>query len=131
MFFVILAVELFGIAGHWWNRWADGRTEDTFWEYLKENKAHTVASFFSILSSSSVVFANIPDDISNKNLLLAILGAFGSAYMLDSITNKSSTPSVTPEAVLINRKVAETVQDIKAVDSKKVLDDIMKEDASL
>lgn len=124
LFFIILVVEFLGIVGHWWNRWAQGRTESTFMQYLKEYKAGTVNSFFSILVSSSTVFANIPEGISSKNLLLTILGAFCSAYMLDSLTNKSTVPTLPPELVKLKREVKTATEDLN--EDKKSLNDIVR-----
>ncbi|MFA5920140.1 MAG: hypothetical protein WC856_02465 [Methylococcaceae bacterium] len=130
-FLYILIAGLLGVLGHWWTRYAQGRTEESFFKYLSDYKANTIASLFSILTSSSVVFASAPVDIGGRDLFLLLIGVYGTGYMLDSKLNKGTAPTIVPEAVLINRKIEKTVEDIKAVDNNKTLDDIMKDDKSL
>lgn len=130
-FFYILIAGLLGVVGHWLTRFTQGRTESTFWQYLNTHKANSISSILSVVTSSSVIFTSLPEDIHGKALMMVILGSYTSAYMLDSTVNKDKAPETAPEAVLINRKVEATVQDIKAVDSKKTLDDILKDDEAL
>lgn len=130
-FLYILAAGLLGTLGHWWTRYANGRSEEGFFKYMSAYKANSIASLFSILGSSSVAFASTPPDIEGRSLMLVLTGVYAAGYMLDSTFNKGTAPTAAPEVVLINRSIEKTVQDIKAVDSKKYLNDILKDDASL
>lgn len=87
-FTLVFGAGLLGILGHWWVRWAQGRTESTFMEYLMTNKASTIASIFSVLGSCSVVFSALPEDFTAKSLLLSVVGSFQSGYTLDSMVNR-------------------------------------------
>jgi hypothetical protein len=128
IFFYILAAGLLGTLGHWWNRYAQGRTEEGFFEYMSTYKANSIASIFSAIGSSSLAFASTPPDIEGRALMLVLTGVYAAGYMLDSKFNKGTPPSASPEVVLINREIEKTVTQIKKVDSKKDLNDILKDD---
>lgn len=130
-FFLILFACLLGTLGHWWTRYANGRTEETFMEYMTSYRANTVASLFSAFGSASLAFASIPADLGGRELMLVLTGVYAAGYMVDSSFNKGKAPSASPEVVLINREIKKTVESIKEVDNKKDLNDILKDDKAL
>lgn len=121
IFFLILGAGLLGIVGHWLTRYTQGRTESTFMEYMKQYKANSISSIFSVIASNSTIYASLPEDIHGKPLMMVILGSYTAAYMLDSTVNKDARPLFEPVIVKALRKA----------DAKKSLNDIVSDDASL
>jgi hypothetical protein len=87
-FYLIFGAGLLGVLGHWLTRWAQGRTLNTFWDYLCEYKANTISSIFANIFSSGVIYSSTPDDIAGRALVLVVLGAYAAGYTLDSKVNK-------------------------------------------
>jgi hypothetical protein len=87
-FYLIFGAGLLGVVGHWLTRWAQGRTTNTFWEYLVGFKANTISSIFANVFSSGVIYSSTPEDISGRALVLVVLGAYAAGYTLDSKVNK-------------------------------------------
>lgn len=82
-----LIAGLLGIAGHWYIRWSQDRTDLSFVEYLKTNSRKTVASAISILGSSLLVYQVSPPELSTQLLITSFLAG----YTLDSSVNKDPT----------------------------------------
>lgn len=122
-FFLILGAGLLGVVGHWLTRYVQGRTESTFMQYMGQYKANSISSVFSVVTSSSTIFASLPEDIHGKPLMMVILASYTTAYMLDSTMNKDKTPILPPVLVKAERSID--------ADIKKSLDDIVRDDASL
>lgn len=115
-FTLYLIAGLVGILGHWWNRWAQDRTTNTFFQYLTDNKKYTVGAVISIFSATTILYTSInPPDLSMELLLLSYL----SGYKLDSVVNRDST---TP--IIIKNDSNSNAQ--KATKNDKVLDIINK-----
>ena len=131
IFFYILAACLLGTLGHWWTRYAQGRTEEGFFEYMSTYRTNSIASIFSAFASSSLTFASTPPDLEGRSLMLVLAGVYAAGYMLDSKFNKGKAPDASPEVVIINREIKKTVKSIKEVDNKKDLNDILKDDKDL
>jgi hypothetical protein len=92
----IMLVGFAGIAGHWLNRWQQGRTQNGFLEYMKEYKWNSLASLSANLGASFTVYASIPPDILPKQLILTLIGLYTAGYALDSKINKEA-PQTTPD----------------------------------
>ena len=100
-----LGSGLLGIAGHWFTRWSQDRTSNSFIGYLIDNKKYTVAAVISIFSATTTLYTAInPPDLSFELLLLSYL----SGYKLDSVVNRDSTTPV------IEKKHEEGINDIIA-----------------
>ncbi len=128
-FFFILGAGLLGVVGHWLNRWVSGRTESTFMQYMGQYKANSISAVFSVVTSSSTIFASLPEDVHGKPLMMVILASYTTAYMLDSMVNKDKTPPIQPELVKLKRTVDSALIDLE--DDKKTLADIVRDDAGL
>lgn len=87
-YFLVLGCGLLGALGHWVTRWSQGRTESSFPEYLLYHKSSTVSALFSILASTAVIYQTLPTEASGRDLLMSLLGAYSSGYMLDSTVNR-------------------------------------------
>lgn len=83
-FTATLTAGFSGLAAHWYNRYAQGRTTNTFVEYLKADSKHTISSILSILATEIGMFSTAPIELS----LSAIFTAFTYGYTLDSIMNR-------------------------------------------
>jgi hypothetical protein len=83
-FAAILAAGFSGLAAHWYNRYAQGRTTSSFVEYLKANSKHTISSILSILATEIGMFSAAPVELT----LSALFTAFTYGYTLDSIMNR-------------------------------------------
>jgi hypothetical protein len=90
-FYLIFGAGLLGVVGHWLTRWAQGRTQNTFWEYLSAYKANTLSSLFANIFSSGVIYSSTPADISGRALVLVVIGAYCAGYTLDSKVNKDES----------------------------------------
>jgi len=104
-FTLYLIAGLLGILGHWWIRWSQDRTSNTFFGYLVDNKKYTVGAVFSIFGATSTLYTAInPPELSMELLLLSYL----SGYKLDSMVNRdSTTPTVIREV-----KKDESISDV-------------------
>jgi hypothetical protein len=119
MFFVLLVAGFAGGFAHWLNNWAQGRTPDTFFEYLKSNGKRTVAA------SISIAMAVIASYLANPDVTLnTILLAISSGYMVDSVTNKGNAPA--PSA-----QDSTPVQDTVNEDANKTVDSLLADDSNL
>ena len=87
-FLAVFVSGLLGVLGHWFNRYAQGRTTSTFAEYLSNNRKNTVASVFTILASCGAVYAALPPAPETHVLVLAAIGAYNAGYVLDSVVNR-------------------------------------------
>jgi hypothetical protein len=125
-FFLILGAGLFGVAGHWLTRFAQERTQSTFVEYLMIYKARTLSSVFSIIGSSSVIFQTAPVDVSGRDLIMLLIGAYSAGYMLDSTVNKDKAP----EPVVI-RGVNKSIKEFEEDDKANSLNAILSDDSDL
>jgi hypothetical protein len=83
-FLVILLTGFGGLFAHWYNRYVQGRTNNTFLEYLREYQQRTISSCLTILASEIALFQTTPPDLT----LNAIFTAFTYGYTLDSIINR-------------------------------------------
>jgi hypothetical protein len=130
-FYLIFGAGLLGVLGHWLTRWAQGRTQNTFWEYLVGFKANTISSIFANIFSSGVIYSSTPEDISGRALVLVVLGAYGAGYTLDSKLNKDESPG----DVLVREKIKELQRNNAATsqepDHDEELDDALRRDANL
>lgn len=118
---LIIAAGLLGIVGHWVTRWNQERTDSTFWEYLKVNSSRTVASVFSNISASSTILMAVKPDMTFQEIMVLVLTAYSTGYMLDSTVNKDKSSDSTPARF----------EEIKNADKKKSLDAILDDDSRL
>jgi hypothetical protein len=133
-FYLIFGAGLLGVLGHWLTRWAQGRTINTFWDYLCEYKANTISSIFANIFSSGVIYSSTPDDIAGRALVLVVLGAYAAGYTLDSKVNK--------ERSLDDGLIRQKLQGVKSGDQPvstqkqeahhaETLADVLRSDADL
>lgn len=120
-FAIVVVVGLLGVLAHWYNRYAQGRTDNTFVEYLMCYKARTFSSLLSNFAASSATFATAPVELSLQVVLLA----FTSGYAIDSIMNKETKP----EIVTVEPK--ETIKKVVKDDQVKSIDSILDDDSRL
>lgn len=125
-FFLVLGAGLLGVVGHWVTRWSQGRTQSTFVEYLKFNVPSTLSSVFSILASSTAIYATMPVGVAGRDLLLLLLGSYSSGYMLDSKVNRDK-PLVQPQPT----KTVSEIKEIIDADRNMVLNEILDDDDAL
>jgi hypothetical protein len=130
-FYLIFGAGLLGVVGHWLTRWAQGRTQNTFWRYLMMYRANTISSIFANIFSCGVIYSSTPEDISGRALVLVVLGAYGAGYTLDSKLNKDESPG----DVLVREKIKELQRNNAAPspdpDHDEELDDALRRDANL
>lgn len=120
-FFWVLGAGLLGVIGNWATRYSQGRTDSTFMEYLMHRKATTVSSLFSILASSSLIYQSMPPTAHGRELLVFLLGAYSTGYMLDRTVNRDKPIETLPA----------NTQEIADADKHKALDDILGDDDAL
>lgn len=89
LLFIVIA-GLFGVFGHWYTRFLQGRTESSFWHYLSTNRADTISSLMGNLSASFTIYTQTGDDIHGKALALVLMGAYMAGYTLDSKLNSDA-----------------------------------------
>jgi len=119
-FIMVVLAGFLGILAHWFNRWVDGRSESTFFEYISAYKKRTISSAISVFASSAAAYEVMPPDLT----LMAFLSSFSAGYMLDSVINKDK-PVATK--VIATDKVAE----VKNAQDAKSLDDVLRDDRAL
>lgn len=90
-FATILLSGFAGLAAHWYNRYAQGRTNNSFKDYLMADMRHTVSSVLSILATEIVTFSAAPVELT----MSAIFTAFTYGYTLDSIMNREGQKNTT------------------------------------
>lgn len=83
-FLAILLTGYCGLAAHWYNRYAQGRTDSTFLEYLNTYRNRTISSCLSILASEIALFQGSPVELTMQT----IFAAFTYGYTIDSIMNR-------------------------------------------
>jgi len=98
-YYAYLAAGLLGILGHWYTRWIQGRTANTFIEYLKDNSKYTIAAVISIIGSSSAIFSVSPD-----LTIQLVFSSYFAGYTLDSTINRDSTTPTTNKPEVKNEK---------------------------
>jgi hypothetical protein len=130
-FYLIFGAGLLGVVGHWLTRWAQGRTQNTFWRYLMMYRANTISSIFANIFSCGVIYSSTPEDISGRALVLVVLGAYGAGYTLDSKLNKDESAG----DVLVREKIRELQRNnattSQETDHDEELDDALRRDANL
>lgn len=120
-FAILVIAGLLGVVAHWYNRYAQGRTQSTFVEYLKCYKANTVSSLISNFAATSATFAASPPELSLQVVLLA----FTSGYAIDSVMNKDKRP----ETISVETK--ETIKKVIKDDQASSIDSILDDDSKL
>lgn len=123
----ILVAGLLGVIGHWYTRWAQGRTDTPFKDYLLVNKASTLSSVFANVSSSMGIYTALPDDAAAKMIVIAVYAAYTAGYALDSTLNRDPQGSQ-PAAQPAPKK---TLQEIKHENAEKPLQDLLDRDSTL
>jgi hypothetical protein len=123
-FYLIFGAGLFGVLGHWLTRWAQGRTQNTFWQYLMVYKANTLSSLFANIFSSGVIYSSTPEDISGRALVLVVIGAYCAGYTLDSKVNRESGGPDVPEKAAVNPTEQESDN------AEESLADVLRRDAN-
>ena len=121
----LIAVILSGFAGaiaHWFNNYTKGKTENSFWAYLKENKNHTISTFITIFASSATLYQTTPPSLTTS----ALITAFLAGYTLDSAMNKDNTPTYKE----IKQEIKK-IEDIKNEDKTKSISDLIADDDML
>lgn len=130
-FYLIFGAGFLGVLGHWLTRWAQGRTQNTFWRYLTMYKANTISSIFANIFSCGVIYSSTPDDIAGRALVLVVLGAYGAGYTLDSKLNKDESST----DVFVREKLKELKRNNAATtlefDHDNEIDDALRRDANL
>jgi hypothetical protein len=121
--YLIFGVGLLGVLGHWVTRWSQGRTQSTFFEYLMTYKANTLSAIFANLTSSGIIYASTPEDISGRALVLVVIGAYTAGYTLDSKINRDKSTS--------ERPMQERLEELQRENAKSSLADILDEDDAL
>lgn len=122
-FYLIFGAGLLGVLGHWLTRWAQGRTQNSFWDYLTAYRSNTLSSIFANIFSSGVIYSSTPEDIAGRALVLVVIGAYCAGYTLDSKVNKDSS--------LPDELMKEKLKQIRNSDDQKPLSDIIRDDAAL
>lgn len=121
----LIAVILAGFTGataHWFNTYAKGKTENSFWNYLKDNKNHTISTFITIFASSATLYQTTPPSLT----VSAIITAFLAGYTLDSAMNKDSTPTIKEI-----KQTIKTIAQTRKEDEDKTLSDLIADDDKL
>lgn len=121
LFFLILAASLLGILGNWITRWSLGRTQYSFIDYLLIEKARTLSSVFSIISSAFIIYSSVPDTLVGKSLIMVLGGAYAAGFTLDSKINKEGP--IIEEQVTPSKKII--------IEKDKSIDSLLEEDKSL
>jgi len=86
---LLFAAGLFGLFGHWFNRYRQKRTDERFIEYMTNNINDSLASIFANVAATGTAYATLPETPSERELIIALNLAFTAGYMLDSVFNKS------------------------------------------
>jgi hypothetical protein len=84
----ILIAQFLGIFGHWLTRWTQGRTTSTFKEYMLGMKAQTLESLLASLASAFTIYMTLPEGLTGRPLIVALLGAYMAGYTFDSKFNR-------------------------------------------
>src|SRR5574343_1947161 len=131
----ILIAGLLGVIGHWYTRWAQGRTDTPFKDYLLVNKASTLSSVFANVSSSMGIYTALPDDAAAKMIVIAVYAAYTAGYALDSTLNRdpqgSQPAQPSPATAHEAPTPKKTLQEIKHENAEKPLQDLLDRDSAL
>ena len=84
----ILIAQFLGIFGHWVTRWVQGRTTSTFKTYMMGMKAQTLESVLASIASAFTIYTTLPEGITGKPLIFALIGAYMAGYTFDSKFNR-------------------------------------------
>lgn len=83
-FAAVIACGFLGVIAHWFNRYAQGRTENSFKDYLLVYRTRTISSLVSVFASSAALYQFVLPEMS----LATLLSAFTAGYTIDSVVNK-------------------------------------------
>lgn len=141
---IYLAVGLVGGAAHWYKKWAEGSTKDTFTVYLLSNKKYTVSSLIGIISLAGGAAASGEPSITNCFYL------FLSCLAADSVLNRGSTynpetakyptpppapvkpvPALSPNAIRKQQEIDSEMRRIKDKIEHDDIQDIIDADSKL
>lgn len=82
---VYLVVGFAGVFAHWYKKWVEGSTQDTFKEYFVLNKKYTFYSFIGVVSMVGGAYSSV--ELSVGSCIALFFACLG----MDSATNKDST----------------------------------------